>query len=140
MRSWQLGYTKFKFVCCWKRSPFIWHIYNKNIMEPWAIILGTNFLSPYVNSKIYEADKHPHNMRLSSLTRGWHFSQGGVGSVILPDSLAPASPWRWCVVPAYWPASGGSGSHCSRWLFWQEACDASQCIYTFPARSRKVSA
>lgn len=48
-------------------------------MEPWAIILGTNFLSPYVNPKIYEADKHRHNMWLSSLTRGWHFSQGGGG-------------------------------------------------------------
>lgn len=66
--------------------------------------------------------------------RGLTFIPPGVGSVILPDSLAPASPWRWCAVPAYWRGSGGSGSRCSWCPFWREACDVSQCIYTFPTK------
>ena len=52
----------------------------------------------------------------------------------LPGFRAPASPWRWCVYPAYWPAWGGSGSPGSWCQFWREVCDASRCICTYPRK------
>lgn len=131
-------------------------------MEPWAIILCTNFLSPYVNSKIYEADKHPHNMRLSSLTRGWHFSQGGGGirdltrlpsssislkMVCRPSLLASVRGVRftlfsmavlagslWCLTMYLYISCKIKKSISITICF----SDASQCIYIFSARSRNL--
>lgn len=135
-------------------------------MEPWAINLGTNFLSPYVNPKIYEADKHHHNMWLSSLTRGWHFSQGGGGGgggirdlTRLPSSsISLKMVWR----PSLLASVRGvrftlfsmavlAGSLWCLTMYLYISCkikksisiticfsDASQCIYIFSARSRNL--